>query len=112
MVKAPAELSLMRESGRLLASVFEMLDGLDLAGRSTMAVNDLVERFITVDPAARPASKGQYGFAYGLNCSINHVFCHGVPDARAIIRAGDIVNLDNPPNKNALLADSTKTHLF
>src|SRR3546814_2192028 len=98
----------MRESGRLLASVFEMLDGLDLAGRSTMAVNDLVERFITVDLAARPASKGQYGFAYGLNCSINHVVCHGVPDARAIIRDGDIVNLDITLEKNGFIADRSE----
>src|SRR3546814_4460378 len=88
-----------------------MLDGLDLAGRSTMAVNDLVELFITVDLAARPASKGQYGFAYGLNCSINHVVCHGVPDARAIIRDGDIVNLDITLEKNGFIADSSKTYL-
>src|SRR3546814_17938580 len=100
----------MRESGRLLASVFEMLDGLDLAGRSTMAVNDLVERFITVDLAARPASKGQYGFAYGLNCSINHVVCHGVPDARAIIRDGAIVNLDLTRDTNGFIADPSNTY--
>jgi len=111
MVKTPDELALMRESGRLLASVFEMLDGLDLAGRSTMEVNDLVERFITVDLAARPASKGQYGFAYGLNCSINHVVCHGVPDARAIIQDGDIINLDITLEKNGFIADSSKTYL-
>ena len=40
----------------------------------------------TVDLAARPASKGQYGFKYVLNCSINHVVCHGVPDPSEIIR--------------------------
>src|SRR3546814_9197208 len=111
MVKTPAELALMRESGRLLASVFEMPDGLDLAGRSTMAVNDLVERFITVDLAARPASKGQYGLAYGLTCSINHVVCHGVPDARAIIRDGDIVKHDITLDNNGYIADSRKTSL-
>ena len=68
MVKTADELALMRVSGRLLASVFEMLDTQDLAGMSTLQVNDLVDRFITIDLAARPASKGQYGFAYVLNC--------------------------------------------
>ncbi|MBO9712724.1 type I methionyl aminopeptidase [Sphingomonas sp.] len=111
MVKTPDELALMRISGRLLASVFEMLDGLDLAGMSTMQVNDLVERFITVDLAARPASKGQYGFKYVLNCSINHIVCHGVPDAQAIIRDGDIINLDITLEKNGFIADSSKTYL-
>ena len=42
MVKTPEELALMRNSGKLLASVFEMLDGIELAGLSTMQVNDLV----------------------------------------------------------------------
>ncbi len=109
MVKTPDELALMRISGRLLASVFEMLDRLELAGMSTLAINDLVERYITVDLAARPASKGQYGFAFVLNCSVNDVVCHGVPDAKAIIRDGDIVNLDITLEKNGYIADSSKT---
>jgi len=111
MVKTPDELALMRLSGKLLASVFEMLDGQDLAGMSTMQVNDLVERFITMDLAARPASKGQYGFQYVLNCSINHVVCHGVPDNHEIIRDGDIINLDITLEKNGFIADSSKTYI-
>lgn len=111
MVKTPEEIALMRISGRLLASVFEMLDGLDLAGRSTMAVNDLVERFIVDDLSARPASKGQYGFAYVLNCSINDVVCHGVPSATEFVRNGDIVNFDITLEKNGFIADSSKTYL-
>ncbi|GAA2825558.1 methionyl aminopeptidase [Aminobacter aminovorans] len=111
MVKSPDELALMRVAGRMLASVFEMLDAQDLAGMSTLQVNDLVERFITVDLAARPASKGQYGFKHVLNCSINHVVCHGVPDGREIIRDGDIVNFDITLEKGGYIADSSKTYL-
>lgn len=111
MVKTPDELALMRVSGKLLASVFEMLDGLDLIGLSTLQVNDLVEHFITVELGARPASKGQYGFGYVLNCSINQVVCHGVPAADEIIRDGDIINLDITLEKNGFIADSSKTYL-
>lgn len=111
MVKTAEELALMRISGRLLASVFEMLDGQDLAGLSTMAVNDMVERFITHDLSARPASKGQYGFKYVLNCSINHVVCHGVPNEDEVIRGGDIINLDITLEKNGFIADSSKTYI-
>jgi len=111
MVKTPDELALMRIAGRLLASVFEMLDGQDLAGMSTLQINDMVERFITVDLAARPASKGQYGFRFVLNCSINQVVCHGVPDADEIVRDGDIINLDITLEKNGFIADSSKTYL-
>jgi methionyl aminopeptidase len=111
VVKTAEELALMRISGKLLASVFEMLDRQDLAGLSTMAVNDMVERFITHDLSARPASKGQYGFKYVLNCSINHVVCHGVPSEEEVIRAGDIINLDITLEKNGFIADSSKTYI-
>lgn len=112
MVKTPDELALMRVSGRLLASVFEMLDGLELAGLSTLEVNDLVDRFISVDLAARPASKGQYGFEHVLNCSINHVVCHGIPDKHEIIRDGDIINLDITLERDGFIADSSKTYVI
>ncbi len=112
MVKTPDELALMRVSGRLLASVFEMLDEQELAGMSTLQVNDLVDGFITDDLAARPASKGQYGFEYVLNCSINHVVCHGIPNRDEIIRDGDIINLDITLEKNGFLADSSKTYVI
>ena len=112
MVKTADELALMRLSGRLLASVFDMLDGLTLEGMSTLEVNDLVERFITDTLEARPASKGQYGYEYVLNCSLNNVVCHGMPDAAAIIRDGDILNLDITLEKNGFIADSSKTFMI
>jgi methionyl aminopeptidase len=111
MIKTPEELALMRVSGGLLASVFEMLDDQSLVGMSTLQINDLVERFITVDLAARPASKGQYDYQYVLNCSINEVVCHGVPDPQRIISDGDIVNLDITLEKNGFIADSSKTYI-
>ena len=78
MIKRPDELTLMAESGRLLASVFAMLDRLPLIGVSTLEINDRVERFIIDELGARPASKGQYGYGYALNASVNQVVCHGV----------------------------------
>ena len=111
MTKKPEELALMAESGRLLASVFALLDRTELVGRSTLEINDMVERFIKDDLAARPASKGQYGFAFVLNASINEVVCHGIPSARDVLKDGDIVNFDITLEKNGYLADSSKTYL-
>ncbi|MFP5392578.1 MAG: type I methionyl aminopeptidase [Gammaproteobacteria bacterium] len=111
MTKRPEEVALMAESGRLLAGVFGMLDQLNLIGMSTMQVNDLVDRHITDTLGARPASKGQYGYAYALNASPNHVVCHGVPSDTDILRDGDIVNFDITLEKNGYIADSSKTYL-
>ena len=101
----------MRISGKLLAKVFEMLDTVHLKGLSTMQINDLVDQYITEDLEAGPASKGQYGYAYVLNCSLNHVVCHGVPSTGEIVRDGDIINLDITLEKNGFIADSSKTYI-
>jgi methionyl aminopeptidase len=112
MTKQPEELALMAKSGRLLASVFEMLDRTALAGMSTLEIDALVERFITEDLQARPASKGQYGYGYVLNSSVNQVVCHGVPSEADVLKDGDIVNLDITLEKNGFIADSSKTYLI
>ena len=111
MTKQPHELALMAESGRLLASVFGLIDRIPLAGRSTLEINDRVERFILEDLASRPASKGQYGFEYVLNASVNHVVCHGVPSSADVLGDGDIVNFDITLEKDGYIADSSKTYL-
>lgn len=110
MTKTPEELTLMAEAGRLLASVFAMLDRTPLAGLTTLDVDTLVERFIVEELEARPASKGQYGYGFVLNASVNDVVCHGVPSAAVVLRDGDIVNFDITLEKNGFIADSSKTY--
>jgi methionyl aminopeptidase len=111
MTKQPQELALLAESGRLLASVFGLLDRTPLAGMSTLQINEMVERFIVHDLQARPASKGQYGYDFVLNSSVNDVVCHGVPSQSNVLRDGDIVNFDITLEKNGYIADSSKTYL-
>jgi methionyl aminopeptidase len=111
VTKQPEELALLAESGRLLASVFGLLDRTPLAGLSTLQVDEMVERFITHDLQARPASKGQYGYGFVLNASVNDVVCHGVPSPSDVLKNGDIVNFDITLEKDGYIADSSKTYL-
>ncbi|MDV2114721.1 type I methionyl aminopeptidase [Alcaligenes faecalis] len=110
MIKTADDIALMAESGRLLAQVFTRLDQLDLIGMNTMQINDLVESYIVHDLQARPASKGQYGYAYVLNSSPNQVVCHGMPSTADVLKEGDIVNFDITLEKNGFIADSSKTY--
>ena len=112
MIKTPAEVELMAEAGRLLASVFAHLDAQPLIGMTTLAINDRVEAFIVDELKARPASKGQYGYGFVLNSSRNEVVCHGVPSADEVLADGDIVNLDITLEKHGFIADSSKTWLI
>lgn len=111
MTKQPEEIALLAESGKLLAGVFGYLDRLSLIGMSTMQINNLVDSIIVNELNARPASKGQYGYAYALNASRNNVVCHGVPSATDVLQSGDIVNFDITLEKNGYIADSSKTYL-
>jgi len=109
-IKTTEELALMRASGKLLASVFAMLDGYVEAGISTMDINRRVEDFIVNDLQSRPASKGQYDFPYVLNTSVNDVVCHGVPSETQILKTGSIINIDITLEKNGFIADSSKMY--
>ena len=112
VLKNAAELEVMRDSGRLLASVFDYLDEQITVGISTMAINDLAERYIVDQLGARPASKGQYGYQYALNTSVNNVVCHGIPSDNQILKSGDIVNVDITLEQGGFIADSSKMYLI
>lgn len=112
IIKTKDELIVMRESGRLLALVFAYLDQQVKAGITTMNINDLAERYIVDELKSRPASKGQYGFQYSLNTSVNHVVCHGVPSDHLVLKSGDIVNVDITLEKGGFIADSSKTYMI
>ena len=111
-LKTADELQVMREAGRLLASVFSYLDKYVTVGISTMDINNLVERYIVDQLGARPASKGQYGYQYVLNTSVNHVVCHGVPADNQKLKSGDIINVDITLEKGGYIADSSKMYLI
>ncbi|MGP9558274.1 type I methionyl aminopeptidase [Psychrobacter sp. AOP7-A1-24] len=112
ILKNAAELEIMRESGRLLASVFDYLDEQITVGTATMDINNLSEHYIVNQLGARPASKGQYGYKYALNTSVNNVVCHGVPSEHQILKSGDIVNVDITLEQGGFIADSSKMYLI
>ena len=111
-IKTPAEIEFMRESGKLLASVFHMLDDFVEEGVSTLETNNQVEHFIRNTLGARPASLGQYGYEFSLNSSLNEVVCHGVPSEHQRLKAKDIINLDITLEKNGFIADSSKMYVM
>ena len=111
-IKSTEEIELMRESGKLLAQVFHMLDDFVKEGVSTLEINDQVDEFIRNTLNARPASVGQYGYQFALNSSVNEVVCHGVPRDSYRLKSRDIINLDITLEKNGFIADSSKMYVM
>lgn len=112
MIKTEAEINFMRESGRLLAQVFNMLDCFITEGITTMEIDTKVEHYIVNVLNARPASKGQYDYQFSLNSSVNEVVCHGVPSKTYRLKAKDIVNIDITLEKNGFISDSSKMYVL
>ncbi|KQN57219.1 type I methionyl aminopeptidase [Pseudomonas sp. Leaf58] len=110
ILKTPAQLAVMRRAGQLLAQVFADLDSFIRPGVTTLQINDRAEAFIVGTLKARPASKGQYGFPYSLNTSVDHVVCHGMPKVDEVLKEGSIVNVDITLEQGGYIADSSKMY--
>ena len=111
IIKNDVEINFMRESGRLLSQVFKMLDGFVREGITTIEIDNKVEDYIVKELNARPASKGQYGYQFSLNSSVNDVVCHGIPNSYRL-KGKDIVNIDITLEKNGFISDSSKMYTF
>ena len=108
MVKEIDEIQKMRVAGRLTARVLEAVDDLIAPGITTAEIDIFCERLIIETLKARPGSKGQYGYPFAVNTSVNHVVCHGMPSPTQVLRRGDIVNVDVTVIHDGFYGDSSK----
>jgi methionyl aminopeptidase len=82
----------MRRAGQLAAAALDMLTAYVAPGVSTERLDKLAFEF-ALDHNAMPATLNYRGYTHSLCTSINHVVCHGIPNAKPM-REGDIVNID------------------
>ena len=92
IVKSPREIELMREAGRITASVFDALLPLLKPGVTTMELDQVAEKVIRSQNAS-PGFKGYGGFPATLCISVNDTLVHGFP-SKYRLKEGDIVSID------------------
>jgi len=107
-IKTPEQIEKMREAGRLTAKVLEAVTAFIKPDITTMAIDEFCESYIRDTLKAIPGSKGQYGYPYSVNTSLNHVICHGMPSDKQILKKGDIVNVDITVIYDGFYGDSSK----
>lgn len=107
-IKSPEEIEKMRVAGRMTAKVLEAVTEIIKPGITTMEIDTFCERYIVDTLKAIPGSKGQYGYPYSVNTSLNHVICHGMPSEKQILKKGDIVNVDITVIYEGYFGDSSK----
>lgn len=107
-IKNADEIALMRASCQLTAQVLTAVGDIIKPGISTADIDKFCEDYIVNTLHARPASKGQYDYPFSVNTSLNHVICHGMPSDKAILKKGDIINVDVTVEKDGYIGDSSK----
>ncbi len=92
-IKSEKEIALMRESGRILASVLEELQAMIRSGISTLDIDrkcaELIKQYNCI-----PSFLNYNGYPASVCISVNDEVVHGIPSKKRILEDGDIVSLD------------------
>ena len=104
----PEDFAAMRKAGELSASILDDMVEFVQVGVTTDEINDYVHKRI-IDAGAIPAPLGYRGFPKSVCTSVNHVVCHGIPDARKLMN-GDIVNIDVTSLVEGWHGDTSRTY--
>jgi methionyl aminopeptidase len=110
VILSQREIAKMRQAGQLAAQLLQHLEPLVQPGISTLELNDEAERW-TLAHGAKSAPLGYKGFPKSICTSVNEVICHGIPNAKEILREGDIINIDVTPIVDGYHGDTSKTFI-
>jgi methionyl aminopeptidase len=106
-IKNPAELDVMREAGRVNASVLATVKELLKPGVSTADLNAAAEEVLRKHGCVSPfKGYGHPPFPSSITVSINQELVHGMPSKQRKLKSGDIVSIDCGTVLDGFVADS------
>lgn len=107
-VKTAAEITAMRESGRMLGTVLAVLQGSATVGMTTKELADIAARELK-GLGGEPSFLGYQGFTDVLCVSLNEEVVHGIPSHDRIIADGDIVSMDFGVTYKGMITDAARS---
>lgn len=108
-IKSEREINLMREAGKILASVHDELEQFVKPGISTKDIDKKGEEIIR-SFGCIPSFLNYNGYPASICVSINDEVVHGIPSSKRILQEGDIVSLDAGVIYNGYHSDAARTH--
>ena len=109
-IKSPAELQVMREAGRINATVHATVRELLKPGVSTADLNAAAEEVLRKHGCVSPfKGYGHPPFPTSITVSINQELVHGIPSKSRKLKNGDIVSIDCGTVFEGFVADSAFT---
>ncbi len=107
-LKSAAEVEIMRRSASIVATVLQEIAARVQPGLTTADLDTYAEQRIR-DLGATPSFKGYHGFPGSICASLNHEVVHGIPSAKKVIRAGDLLKVDTGAYQGGYHGDSCIT---
>jgi methionyl aminopeptidase len=109
-IKSPAELQIMREAGRINATVLATVKELLKPGVSTADLNAAAEEVLRKHGCVSPfKGYGHPPFPASITVSINQELVHGIPSKSRKLKNGDIVSVDCGTVFEGFVGDSAFT---
>jgi len=116
-LKSPEQVAIMREAGRIVAEVYEVLRPHVVPGVTTLDLDRMAEEYIR-KRGAIPLYKGYvpsggHGippFPGTICASVNEVICHGIPSSKLRLQEGDIIGVDIGVQFRGWCGDSCVTY--
>jgi methionyl aminopeptidase len=106
--KSSEEIAKMREAGRIVAGVLDMMEEHIRAGVKTEDLDALADEYIR-ERNGIPSFLGYRGFPKSICTSINDVVVHGIPDGTRLSE-GDIIGVDVGVQLNGYQGDAARTY--
>jgi len=107
IIKSPKEIEIMRQAGRIVAAVLDLLRRRIEPGITTGELDAITARELSRYGAVS-SFKGYRGFPAYLCVSVNDELVHGIPGERVLCE-GDIVSLDVGVNVHGFHGDAALT---
>jgi methionyl aminopeptidase len=92
-IKSAREIAIMRKASRIVATVLREAMEMAEPGMTTGDLDSMAERRIR-EMGASPSFKGYHGFPASICASINNEVVHGIPSAKRVLKAGDLLKVD------------------
>ncbi|HAV77958.1 MAG TPA: type I methionyl aminopeptidase [Anaerolineae bacterium] len=109
-LKSPDDLQIMREAGRINASVLATVKALLKPGVSTADLNAAAEEVLKKHGCVSPfKGYGHPPFPTSITVSVNQELVHGIPSRKRKLKTGDIVSIDCGTILDGFVADSAFT---
>jgi len=108
IIKTNKEIEIIREGGKILSDIINILIKESKPGVSTLELNELAEKLMQ-EKGGQPSFKDYQGFPGAICASVNDEIVHGIPSEDKILKEGDIFSIDAGLKYKGLYTDMSRT---